>query len=328
VWIDYCIEKNITYELIDWREFSAFKKMVLHDIVMWHYSHYSADEMLFASNILTALKAAGCRVFPDIFDSTHFDDKVAQAYLLKGLDINTPANYQLHSPVSVDTYIKEVSKFPVVAKLRTGSGSSNVVLLSSKGDLKKYSSKMFSGGINSSPNTLFKLKSNLKSTKSLKVFKSRLKRVPEFLFSRKNAKALPREKGYVYLQEFIDGVNYDLKIAIVGDKLSFVARGTRPGEFRASGGGTLFYDRNLIDRSIVEEAFNAYDKLQSDCTGLDMIKDPRTNNPVILEVSYGFSHEAQIDADGYYDRNFIWHDEPFNPPRELLKKIIKEVEIK
>ena len=325
VWIDYCIEKNISYELIDWKEFMAFDKLASYDIVMWHYSHYSASEMLFASNILTALKAKGCRVFPDIFDSYHFDDKIAQAYLLKGLELNTPVNYQLHSLSSVDAYIKENGKFPVVAKLRTGSGSSNVVLLSNASDLKKYSSKMFSGGVNSSPNTLFKLKSNIKSTKSLNVFISRLKRAPEFLFSRKNAKALPREKGYVYLQEFIDNVNYDLKIAIVGDRLSFVARGTRPGEFRASGGGALFYDKSLLDRSMVDEAFKAYDKLQSDCTGLDMIKDPRTNKPVILEVSYGFSHEAQIGANGYYDRNFIWHDVPFNPPRELLKKIINEV---
>ena len=76
---------------------------------------------------------------------------------------------------------------------------------------------------------------------------------------------------------------------------------------------------------MVEAAFQAYDALQSDCTGLDMIKDPRTNKPVILEVSYGFSHEAQLGAEGYYDRNFIWHDEPFNPPRALLEYIIREI---
>ena len=80
-----------------------------------------------------------------------------------------------------------------------------------------------------------------------------------------------------------------------------------------------------MDKSMIQSAFKAYDALKSDCTGLDMIKDPKTNKPVILEVSYGFSHQAQLDAKGYFDRNCIWHDDPFNPPQALLEKIIKEL---
>ena len=324
VWINYCKEQNIKFDLIDWRSLGAFEELASHDIVMWHYSHYSSDEMLFAPNILSALKARGCRVFPDLSDSLHFDDKVAQAYLLQALGLDAPVNYPLHSLDSVDEWIDKVGNFPIVAKLRTGSGSNNVSLIKNKYALKKYAIKMFNSGIDSRPSTVFKLKSNRKSTKSLKEFFKRLKRVPEFLFSRKSAKNLPKERGYVYLQEFIDNVNYDLKIAIVGDRLSFVARGTRPGEFRASGGGNLFYDKSLMDTDMIRSAFLAYDTLKSDCTGLDMIKDPRTNKPIILEVSYGFSHEAQLGANGYFDRNAVWHDQPFNPPEALLQKIIEE----
>lgn len=325
VWIDLCNEKRITYKLIDWRSMGSFEELASHDIVMWHYSHYSSDEMLFALSILSALKERGCRVFPDISDSFHFDDKVAQAYLLQALQIDTPVNYALHSMKSVKEWIEKVGTFPVVAKLRTGSGSNNVILISDKNELKNYAVKMFGKGLDSKPSIFFKLESNLKSTKSLKEMFRRLKRVPEFIFSRKNASSLTQEKGYVYLQEFIDGVNYDLKIAVVKDKLSFVARGTRPGEFRASGGGSLFYDKSLLDRSMIKAAFKAYDALNSDCTGLDMIKDPKTDKPVILEVSYGFSHEAQLGAEGYFDRDCIWHEKPFNPPKALLENIIEEL---
>mgnify|MGYP001170279881 FL=1 len=325
VWINYCKENNIRHKLVDWRDFDFFDELAEYDIVMWHFSHYSPDEMLFAPSILSALKEKGCRVFPDHADSLHFDDKVAQAYLLQALGLDAPINYPLHSMKAVDDWINKIGKFPVVAKLRTGSGSNNVVLISNKGDLRKYASKMFYKGMRSNPSTLFKLKSNIKSTKSLNEFINRLKRVPEFLFSRKTAKSLPIERGYVYLQEFIENVNYDLKIAVVGDRLSFVARGTRAGEFRASGGGNLFYDRSLLDESMINAAFLAYDSLDSDCTGLDMIKDPISKKPVILEVSYGFSHQAQIGAGGYFDRNCVWHDEPFNPPKALLKNILREV---
>ena len=325
VWIDYCIQKGIKYKLIDWRSLEGFQELSKYDIVMWHYSHYSSEEMVFAPSILSALKAGGCRVFPDLPDSSHFDDKVAQAYLLQALGIDTPINYPLHSHDAVERWILDIGDFPIVAKLRTGSGSTNVVLISNKKELRKYAAKLFSKGVKSNPNTFFKLKSNIKSLKSIDDFISRFKREPEFLFSRQSAKSLPIEKGYVYLQEYIKDVNYDLKIAIVGDRLSFVARGTRPGEFRASGGGNLFYDRTLLDKPMIQAAFKAYDALKSDCTGLDMIKDPRTNTPIILEVSYGFSHQAQIGANGYFDRNYIWHDEPFNPPQALLEKIVNEV---
>ena len=62
----------------------------------------------------------------------------------------------------------------------------------------------------------------------------------------------------------------------------------------------------------------------SECTGLDMITDPRSNMPVILEISYGFSHTAQLGAGGYFDRSGAWISEPFNPPLEVLINLIKD----
>ena len=93
---------------------------------MWHYSHYSSDEILFASNILSALKARGCKSFPDLSDSLHFDDKVAQAYLLQALGLDAPVNYPLHSMDSVDEWIDKVGNFPIVAKLRTDQAQQRV----------------------------------------------------------------------------------------------------------------------------------------------------------------------------------------------------------
>jgi glutathione synthase/RimK-type ligase-like ATP-grasp enzyme len=325
VWLDYCVEAGITHKLVDWRALNAFDEMARHDIVMWHYSNYSQDEMLFARNILLALKAAGCRVFPDTGDADHFDDKVAQAYLLRGLGIGTPCNYPLHSPVAVEQWNDEVGKFPVVAKLRTGSGASNVQLIHNVNELRNYSKRMFGKGVDGKPSTVFKIKSNVASARSVSELVARLRRAPEFFFSRRRASGRPRERGYVYLQEFVPGVDYDLKVVVVGDQLSYVARAVRKGDFRASGGGALFYDHALVDQVMIDAAFHAADALRSDCTGFDMIKDPRTGRPVILEVSYGFSHTAQLGANGHFDRRGSWHDTPLNPPRLLLHRLVNEV---
>ena len=325
VWLDYCIEAGVPHSLVDWRALNAFDEMAKHDIVVWHYSHYSRDEMLFARNILQALKVSGCCVFPDVGDSDHFDDKVAQAYLLRGLGLGTPQNYVLHSKGAVEQWINEVGIFPVVAKLRTGSGASNVQMMHNVKELQAYSNQMFSKGFDSKPSAGFKIKSNIASTHSFGEFWRRFKRAPEFFFSWRNASFRAREYGYVYLQEFVPGVDYDLKVVVVGDQLSYVARSVRDGDFRASGGGALFYERSLVDQGIIDAAFQAAAEMGSDCTGLDMITDPRSGKPVILEVSYGFSHVAQLGLEGHFDRKGNWYDEPLNAPQMLLKRLIEKV---
>jgi glutathione synthase/RimK-type ligase-like ATP-grasp enzyme len=281
--------------------------------------------MLFARSILVALKAVGCRVFPDVADSDHFDDKIAQSYLLKALGIAMPKDYPMHCRSAVDEWIRDVGEFPVVAKLRTGSGASNVRLITSADELRHYAKRMFGRGFSGKPDTVFKIKSNVASARSLKDIVKRLKRAPEFFFSLRNARGLPRERGYVYLQEFMPGLDYDLKVVVVGDQLSFIGRSVRAGDFRASGGGGMLYERTLIDQTIIDSAFQAADTLRSDCTGFDMIKDPRNGQPVILEVSYGFSHTALLGSGGHFDREGNWHDTPLNAPRALLDRLVKEV---
>jgi glutathione synthase/RimK-type ligase-like ATP-grasp enzyme len=326
-WLEYCADQDIPHELIDWRALDAFDDLAKHDVVLWHYSHYSADEMRFARNILVALKASGCTVFPDVYDADHFDDKVAQAYLLKGLGFDAPKNYPLHGHGAVETWLREVGTFPVVAKLRAGSGSSNVMLLKNAVQLRRYARRMFGRGLNSKPGTIFKVRSNLATARSLNDIFKRLKRAPEFLFSLRNAMRRERERGYVYLQEFIPGVDYDLKVVVIGDQLSFIGRAVRKDDFRASGGGGLFYDRALVTPALIETAFQAADVLQSDCTGFDMIIDPRNGRPVILEICYGFSHTALLQAGGHFDREGIWHNVPLNAPCAVAHRMLEKARL-
>lgn len=324
VWIDYCVENNIIYSLIDWRKLDSFNKMKKHNIVLWHFSHYSYDEMNFARSILIALKSTGCMVYPDISDAYHFDDKIAQSYALQALGISTPKNYPLHSNNAVEEWIKNVNDFPVVAKLKAGSGASNVSLIKNITELRKYSNQMFGKGMDGKPKAFLKIKSNIMSSKSLTDIFQKLKRAPEFFFSRSQGSSRERERGYVYLQEYIPNVKYDLKVVVVGDKLSFIARGVRDNDFRASGSGNLISDRSLVDKSIIDMAFRAADLMKSECTGFDIIINPQNNKPIVLEVSYGFSHTAQLLPGGHFNRLGIWNDQPLNAPYELLHKMLTE----
>lgn len=319
-WVDYCEKNKLNYEIINPYKNGVIPQLMGFDLILWHYSNYSFKDMLIAKNILFTLEDRGKKVFPSFRDAWHFDDKLAETYLLESINAPIPKSYYFYDSISLENEISNL-KFPIIAKLRNGSGSHNVKKIESADALRSYAKKMFTSGLNSAPNLLYKASSNIKSSKSLKTFINRAKRIPEFLRTLSNAKKFNVERGYVYLQEFIPNDGYDLKIVVVGDKLSFIGRNIREGEFRASGGGSLFYDRNKVTKNVIDSAFKTSDLLGFQCMGYDYVVNRENGEGIIIEISYGFSHQALLEAGGYYDRDGVWYDEPLNVPNEIIKNL-------
>lgn len=238
-WIKYCKENNLDYEVVNCYDSDIIQKLRGFDILLWHFGNYSYQDMKFARSILYTAKNMGLKVFPDYNDSWHFDDKIAETYLLQSINAPIPKSWMFYSKDKVEDWLKKDPQFPVVAKLKSGSGSHNVKLIESADEMRRYSNKMFNKGLSPVPSFLYKATSNLKSSKSMKDIKARLKRLPEFIRTLSGAKEFANEKGYVYLQEFTPNDGFDLKIVAVGNKLSFIGRNIREGDFRASGGGVL-----------------------------------------------------------------------------------------
>lgn len=322
-WINYCEANDIDYSIVDCYKYDILETLKNYDCLVWHFSHYSLQDMLFARSILMSAENMGLKVFPDIPTSWHFDDKIAETYLLESIQAPTPKAYMFYTLKDFVTWLDNDSKFPIVAKLRCGSGSNNVKLLNSRSDAYNYGKKIFGKGLVSTPSILYKGSSQLKSAKSWATIKSRIKRIPDFIESFSKARRLPRQQGYVYLQEFIPNAGFDLKIVVIGDKLSFIARNIREGEFRASGSGSFYFDRSLVTKDIIDSAFSVSDRLRFQCMGYDYVIDDRDNIGKIIEMSYGFSHTTLLQAGGYWDRSGEWHDEPLNAPEEILKHLIE-----
>lgn len=320
-WIDYCVKNKIEYKVCNPYKNNINKELLNFDIILWHYSNYSFKDMLIAKNILFTMEKLDKNVFPSINDSWHFDDKLAETYLLEAIDAPIPNSHYFYSLDDVENNIESLN-FPIIAKLRNGSGSHNVKLLETKTELLKYSKAMFTTGISSAPSLLYKASSNIRSSKSVKTFINRAKRIPEFLRSLSNAKKFNMEKGYVYLQDYIENDGFDLKVVVIGDKLSFIGRNIRKGEFRASGGGDVFYNKELVSKNVIKSAFETSDKLGFNCMGYDYVVDNKTGEGIIIEISYGFSHEALLQAGGYFDRQSNWYNEPLNAPEEILRNLL------
>ncbi len=323
-WEDYCKENHIDYEIIDIMKCDAVNELKQFDVLLWHFGQYRHAEMLEARSILYTAKRMGLKVFPDFDDAWHFDDKVAEMYILQALGAPIPQSRVYYDKETLKKDVESgLIEIPIVGKLRTGSGSHNVKLLKSKHALMSYASKMFSGGYNPAPSLLYKTTSNIRSSHNKQQFISKLKRAPEFLRTLASARHFPHEKDYVYLQQFIPNDGYDMKVAVVGDKCAFLVRPVRSHDFRASGGGEVFFDKKYFNKQIIESAFRVSDALGSQCMGYDYVVNNQTGEGVIVEMSYGFSHQAIMASGGYYDRNLQWHAEPMNAPYEILKNMLK-----
>lgn len=78
-----------------------------------------------------------------------------------------------------------------------------------------------------------------------------------------------------------------------------------------------------MTEDIIQTAFEINDKLGFQCMGYDYIVDNRTGKGIIVEISYGFSHMALLQAEGHWDINGNWYDEPLNAPIEIIKNMIE-----
>jgi glutathione synthase/RimK-type ligase-like ATP-grasp enzyme len=323
-WVNYCDANQIAYKIVDCYHPDIINQLKEFDCLLWHFSNYVYTDMLMARSILYSAKQMGLKIFPDYNDMWHFDDKVAETYFLQSIDAPIPQSWMFYSIEQVKQWLNEPNQLPVVAKLRSGSGAHNVKLLSTENKVISYSKRMLQQGFSPHPSIVNKAKSNYNSSKNnWELMKSRIRRIPEFYRTYKNARKFPNEKGYVFFQEFIPNDGYDLKIVVVGDKLGFIARHTRKNDFRASGGGDIYFDKSLITKNIIDSAFDTSDKLGFQCMGYDYVVDSKTGEGKIVEISYGFSHTALLQANGYFDRAGMWYNDPFNAPEEILKILLK-----
>lgn len=322
-WEEYCIKHNILYDKVDLLSVNAIEVLKKYDVLLWHFGQYRWEDMLEARSILYSAKKMGLKVFPDFNEAWHFDDKIAEMYALQSVGAPIPDSQVFYRMDTLkDAYSRGEIKFPIVAKLRTGSGSHNVKLIKNKSLLFRYARRMFGRGYNPAPSLFYKTSSNIRSSHDKATFMAKLKRAPEFLRVLKEAKKFNNEKGYVYLQEFIPNDGFDMKVVVVGNKLSGLHRPVRSHDFRASGGGEVMYDKSLFTEDLIESAFAAADALGVQCIGFDYVINKETGKGVIVEMSYGFSHTAVMGMKGWFDRDCQWHDGSLNAPEEIIRNII------
>ena len=324
----YLQENNIPFEYVDCYRSDIISILPCYSVLFWHYDNYVNADQMEAQHILDIAENMGVVTYPNHYTGWHFDDKIAEMYAFQAIQAPIPQSWVFYEKAKCLEWLKNEAPYPLVAKLRRGSGANNVKLLKTLHEARQYAGRMFGRGHSPAQSLLYKSYSKIQSTRNWATFKKRFRQIPDFLSARLFGRGLPDERGYCYFQEFTPNKGFDLKVVVVNDKCSFLVRNVRKGSFKASGGGDCFYDRNFMSDEIIRTAFEASRKLQMQCVGFDFIVDTRDGQSKIIEMCYGFDAEAIHHCNGYWDRNLQWHEEPLNVPCEIMKTLLDRADKK
>lgn len=289
---------------------------------LWHYHHAHYKDAKAAKNVLFALLHAGIKTFPNYKTDWHFDDKIAQKYLLEAIDAPLVPSYIFYDKKEALNLINKTSS-PKVFKLKGAAEGVNVRLANNRKSAIKLINRAFDKGFSQ-----FDKFGNLKdSSNKYKEGRDTLisigKGVGQLFITTNFSRQHPNEKGYAYFQDFVTNNSTDFRIKAEGNKAWGFQRTTRNNDFRASGNGKLIFDNIQIPIRMIEIAFKIAKQLDFLSVAYDFFVD-EYNAPRVIEISYGFGIDDSEFDNGYWDKNINWCNDTFRPEYWIIENLIQE----
>lgn len=324
-WIEYCKTNGVDYKIVNCYDSDIVDQVRDCNIVFWHHHHTLAKDKIFAQRLLFALQQSGKTVFPNFNTAWHFDDKLGQKYLLEAIEAPMAPTYAFYDKLAAYKWINGTI-FPKVFKLRGGAGSTNVKLVRDKNAAKSLVNRAFGNGFPSYDHW-GDLKENMRRYSLGKAgFRDILKSIRRLFVGTEFSRTHGREKGYVLFQDFMPDNAYDIRIITIFGKAFGLKRLVRENDFRASGSGYIVYEKAEIDEQCVRLAFETSRKLNAQCIAYDFVFDMH-NNPLIIEINYGYAHKSYEKCPGYWDEKLTWHEGKFNSSHWIIEGLIKEKQL-
>ena len=130
----------------------------------------------------------------------------------------------------------------------------------------------------------------------------------------------------LFFQDYIPGNDYDIRVIVIHDKAFAIKRMVRENDFRASGSGSILYEKEHFNEETVSLAFEVSEKLKDQCMAYDFVY--LDGKPLIVEISYGFDMVGYDACTGYWDKDLNWYDGKFNPYGWMVEDVIESVKNK
>lgn len=322
-WIEYCKKNSINYKIVNCYDTDIIEQLNKCDGLMWHWLHYDYKAKMVARQLTYSLELIGKKVFPNSKTSWHFDDKVGQKYLFEAIKAPLVQTYVFYDKNEAIDWANTV-QYPIVFKLRNGAGSMNVKLVKNRTHALSLIKKSFGSGFSPFDNKE-KVKNRwgiLKRSVDKTSIYSLIRGIALYLFPvlDHNYQLSPREKGYIYFQDFVPNNNFDIRVIVIGEKAFAIKRMVLNGDFKASGSGNIIYDKNEIPTNIIQLAFNLNEYLNTQCVAYDFIFMDKSVK--LIEISYSFNSKPYNHCPGYWDSDLNWHEGKFVPEYFMIKNFI------
>ena len=319
-WIEYCKANGIDYKIVNCYSNDIVDQLKDCCAIMWHHYHASAKDIQFAKQLLYSLQMSGKIVFPDFNTDWHFNDKLGQKYLLEAIEAPLVPSYAFYEKKEALQWVKQTT-FPKVFKLRGGSGSNNVRLVTQKNAVR-FIHKAFKKGFKQY-HPIANLKERIRKYRKGKTsFDDVLKGLVRIVLPTEYAHIQGNDRGYIYFQDFIPDNTHDIRVTYVFNKCFALRRRVRKGDFRASGSGMIEYDMSKIPEQALRIAFEVAKRLKLQTAAFDFVM--YKGSPLIVELSYGFGYDVDQFNHGYWDDQLKYHPGSFNPYAWMVEGIIEK----
>jgi glutathione synthase/RimK-type ligase-like ATP-grasp enzyme len=321
-WLEKSKGLNLQHTAVDCTANDIIDQLAGHTHLLWHWSHDSAIDQLVAPSVIAAAELMSIRVFPSTATCWHFDDKIAQKYLLEAVGAPLTRTTVIYEEGLAREWARTAS-YPTVVKLRRGAGSRNVRLVDNAREARRYVAQMFGRGQSPVPGVLSDLPIRIRRAWSRGMLAKSLTRAPAILKTNaRDRHAMPLERGYLYSQTFLPNNKFDVRVTVIGDRAFAFTRNVRPNDFRASGSGSISYDKSRIDPRCVQIAFEVTRSIRSQSCAFDFAFD-RDGAPRILEVSYAYQAKAVHDCPGHWTSKLEWVEGNCWPQDAIMEDLLK-----
>lgn len=323
-WIAYCEEHGIRYKLVDCYRNDIVDQLKECDALLWNWNQSNYKAQLFARQLIHALDRDDFIVYPNVNTAWHYDDKVGQKYLLEAMDVPLVPSYAFYDQASALAWIEETD-FPKVFKLRNGAGSHNVRLIHTRAEAKRYAKQAFGRGFMAfhRASVLQDRYWEFQRDKTWKSFLNISKGLYRYLVPHPKNKELPRERNYLYAQDFVPNCDHDIRVFVIGDRAVTKKRFVRENDFRASGSGRMSWDIGDEGKACVQMGFEVTEKLQAQSVAFDFVKD--VDGYKIVEISYAASEKGFPDCPGYWQRDLSWTRTPLRVEYFIIEEVLKAI---
>jgi len=320
-WISYCTHEGIPFRRVNCLANDVVMQCDGLDGLLWHWWQGAPTDLLVARQIIASLEQKVPVVFPNVNTCWHFDDKVAQKYLLEAIGAPLIPTWVFTAKEDALRWI-EGATWPKVFKLRCGAGSSNVRLVRSRGEAAALCRQAFGRGFPAVAGYVTDMQTRVRKTQTADEFWERLTRAPRTLLNLLAVqRQMHRERGYVYFQEFLPQNAFDTRITIIGDRAFGFMRANRPNDFRASGSGSIVYEREKIDKRFIEIAFRVADRIGTQSLAFDFLYNSQYE-PVICEISYCYMSSSVYACEGHWNHQGGWHFGHIWPEEAIIEDML------